>query len=212
MNSKILRFVAMTVLCLSLMASLTSPGATAELAGQRTTNCTCRICIAARRNSLVCGCADGNTALPGVSSLSETGTAPSESFPVGSETDRPDGVVVETQAEETSANMVSDELVASLRTTLESEINPAYTIFGHTTLTKPGSQDIKHLQMYLNKYFHEKDVGIKVVSLQENGVFDDDTQFALIVLQIEQGVEEHGIVGDETKTRLYELMGDFRNW
>lgn len=86
---------------------------------------------------------------------------------------------------------------------------PWLALFGREPLRKPFDQYVKHLQVYLNIYrLRAGKCGPEDAYLEENGIMDAKTERALREFQLDHGIYEVDFAGDETKARLYELIGD----
>lgn len=83
-------------------------------------------------------------------------------------------------------------------------------IFGTRNLRRVASREIKNLQIYLNAY-ENKLAGNTLDAeggLFTNGVFTLSTENAVKKFQRENGLKEDGVVGDDTKAKLVEVMGN----
>ena len=84
-------------------------------------------------------------------------------------------------------------------------------IFGTKDLKRSPKKEIKYLQMYLNAYANRNSDGDTSGPLFANGIFTLGTENAVKAFQSEQGLTADGIVGDATKAKLVELLGDIIN-
>lgn len=87
-------------------------------------------------------------------------------------------------------------------------VQPWEDLFGAQDLRPSYSQEVKTLQVYLNAYMKKTAAASDPpVYLVENGIYDVDTEHAVRRLQIDESINEVGYVGNETKAKLFEVVG-----
>lgn len=205
-----LRNTFTAISCVMLVLSFNATGY-AACNCQKNRSCTCRMCVSQSQNAAPgCTCESSGTDTYGGASGDVSPTA--YSFDDSNASDLQGTMEVEMAdgAEGNDAIVLSSDMGAGISTypDTETESDPVIRIFGPGTIRRSFSQEVRNLQIYLNAYF-QTDATIDVVYLEENGIFDKETEQALRRFQIVQGIhQEIGYAGDETKIRLFELMGN----
>ena len=179
-------FVCFTLFVIGLMTL----SGTAETAG----GCSCRTRAAQPRRT--CACAStlcSNQVAVSSGSNDETYFSFSDTITEQSDT--------ETLASAAKEQPADEEQVG--------QADPWVALFGTRHLRRDFSQEGKNLQIYLNVYMRlgAKKTGASVTYLVENGIFDSLTEQALRAFQIDYEIGEIDYASEETKARLYEVIG-----
>lgn len=189
---QILTTMLMLGMLSTIVVTATADGGTCECSAQGR-KCSC---VTKQR---ACSCTTGGVALGGYRNGSD------ETTPYDGEMDGSGDVY----SSENEASMQDAAQYGEYSGDIGKMNEPWHRLFGDQPLKKLDDPQIKNLQIYLNAYMQKKaQFGAKVRYLTEDGVFNEDMEMALRSFQLEQGITEIGFAGNETKARLYTLLGD----
>lgn len=168
-------------------------------------------CSCQKSQDSQCSCSSSLDQPPGVCACSTTASSASTSL--NSEPDVEEDInFFDGDAAGSSEVNEGADLQSSAQPNGTTEMDDATQAFGEEALAYVSNEHVLLLQKCLNMYIRlasalgESEGESPLQPLAENGVFDPATEAAVRAFQSRFGIEEDGVVGVETKERLYTLF------